>query len=146
MLYVLHYYSLSSLRPVCLVRRLISWGDPAVAGTGPEPSVGVDGLEVFGVASLALEVALATGSPHGGHVVLLHDGGHQPVLVVRVEADQVHAPVAAEVAAVEPVPVLKLVPWLPPRQKVVVVVPFHVRNSCKEAKKKYLKYSWSWEI
>ena len=71
MLYVSH--SLSSQRPVCLVRRLISWGDPAVAGTGPEPSVGVDGLEVVGVTALTLEVALPARGPDHRNVVGLDD-------------------------------------------------------------------------
>ena len=47
----------------------------------------------------------------------------RPVLVIWVEADEIHAPVPTEVAAVEPVPVLELVPGLPPRQEVVVPAP-----------------------
>ena len=50
-----------------------------------------------------------------------HDSGKELELSGCVEADEVHAPVAAEVAAVEPVPVLELVPGLAPGQEVVVV-------------------------
>jgi len=43
-----------------------------------------------------------------------------------VEADEVHAPLPAEVSAVEPVPVLELVPGLTPRQEVMVSANFTV--------------------
>ena len=50
-----------------------------------------------------------------------HDFLKHPEFSGCVEADEVHAPLAAEVAAVEPVPVLELVPGLAPGQEVVVV-------------------------
>ena len=50
-----------------------------------------------------------------------HDLLEHPVLAGCVEADEVHAPLAAEVPSVEPVPVLEFVPGLAPGQEVVVV-------------------------
>jgi hypothetical protein len=60
---------------------------------------------------------------------LSHDSCKKLIFSGCVEADEIHASVAAKVSAVEPVPVLELVPGLPPRQKVIVTVPNHVRNS-----------------
>ena len=65
-------------------------------------------------------------------LTFLHDGGEQLVLSRCVEGDEVHAPVPAEVPPVEPVPVLELVPGLPPREEVVVALPFHVGDAWKE--------------
>ena len=62
-------------------------------------------------------------------LTLLHDGSKQFVFSRCVEADEVHAPVPAEVPPVEPVPVLELVPGLAPGQEVVVTTPFDVGNS-----------------
>jgi hypothetical protein len=58
-----------------------------------------------------------------------------PVLAGGVEADEVHAPLAAEVSAVEPVPVLKLVPGLAPGQEVVVIADLAVRDTCGQCYK-----------
>ena len=52
-------YSLSALAPEAFGVGLVGGKDPLVVGSGPEPAVDVDGLEVGGVAALALEVALA---------------------------------------------------------------------------------------
>ena len=60
---------LSDGAPVGLGVWLVGGGDPGVGSSGPEPSVDVDGLEVLGVAALALEVALATRGVDGAHVV-----------------------------------------------------------------------------
>ena len=103
---------------------------------------------MLGVATLTLEIALATRGVDGRYVVcknciskvglrhfqvlcvtFLHNCGKELELFGRVEAHEVHAPVAAKVAAVEPVPIFKLVPRLPPRQKVIVTFPFHMRDS-----------------
>jgi len=48
------------------------------------------------------------------NLTLSHNSGKKLELSGGVEADEIHAPVATEVAAVEPVPVLELVPRLPP--------------------------------
>ena len=61
-----------------------------------------------------------------------HDLLEHPKLSGGLEADEVHAPLSAEVSSVEPVPVLKLVPGLPPGQEVVVVSDFAVRNTFKK--------------
>ena len=63
------FNSLSNGGPVSVGVGLVGGGDPGVGGSGPEPSVDVDGLEVAGVAPLALEVALAAGRVNGAHVV-----------------------------------------------------------------------------
>jgi hypothetical protein len=60
---------LSALAPEALGVGLVGGQDPLVVGSGPEPSVDVDGLQVGGVAALALEVALAAGRVDGAHVV-----------------------------------------------------------------------------
>jgi hypothetical protein len=61
-----------------------------------------------------------------------HDLLEHPKLSGGLEADEVHAPLSAEVSSVEPVPVLKLVPGLPPGQEVVMVADFAVRNTFKQ--------------
>jgi hypothetical protein len=62
-------------------------------------------------------------------LTLTSDGGEESELSGCFKTDQVHASVPAKVASVEPVPVLKLVPRLSPRQEVVVSAPLHVRDS-----------------
>ena len=64
-------------------------------------------------------------------LTLTHEGGKEIVLSLGIKTDQVHASVPAKVASVEPVPILKLVPGLPPRQEVIVSAPLHVRDSCR---------------
>jgi len=109
--------------------RHVGSGDPGVAGPGPEPPVGVDGLQVSSVAALVLEIALASAGPDAGNVIFSHDLLEHFVLARRLEGDEVHAPVPTEVTPVEPVPVLKLVPGFPPRKEVVMVPNLHVRLS-----------------
>ena len=53
----------------------------------------------------------------------VHDLGEVSVLLGGLEGCEVHAALPAEVSAIEPVPVLELVPGLPPRQEVVVPAP-----------------------
>ena len=64
-------------------------------------------------------------------LTLTHEGGKEIVLSLGIKTDQVHASVPAKVASVEPIPILKLVPGLPPRQEVIVSAPLHVRDSCR---------------
>lgn len=104
----------------------VSSGDPGVRGSGPEPSVNVDGLQVSGVAPFALEVALASRGVDGTHVIFLHNFGEEFEFSLAVKADQVHATIAAKVPAVKPVPIFEFVPRFPPRQKVMVTFPFHM--------------------
>lgn len=47
----------------------------------------------------------------------------------RVEADEIHASLTTEVASVEPIPVLELVPWLSPRQKVMMIADLAMGNT-----------------
>ena len=63
-------------------------------------------------------------------LTLLHDFLEHLELEGRLEADEVHAALAAEVPPVEPVPVLELVPRLAPRQEVVVVAQLSMRCPC----------------
>ena len=65
-------------------------------------------------------------------LTLLHDFLEHLELEGRLEADEVHAALAAEVPPVEPVPVLELVPRLAPRQEVVVVAQLSMGRPCKE--------------
>ena len=62
---------------------------------------------------------------------LNHDLGEHFELDGVVEADEVHAPLPAEVPPVEPVPVLPLVPVVPPREEVVVAAQLAVGLSWK---------------
>ena len=63
-----------------------------------------------------------------------------PVLVRTLEGDQVHAPLAAKVPAIEPVPVLELVPGLPPGEEIVVLPVLLMVFSLKQTTiTKYLK-------
>ena len=61
-------------------------------------------------------------------LTFLHDGCEELEFAGSVEADEIHAPVPAKVSAVEPVPVLELVPRFSPGQEVIVASPFHVRD------------------
>ena len=65
-------------------------------------------------------------------LTLLHHFLEHLELEGRLEADEVHAALAAEVAPVEPVPVLEFVPRLAPREEVVVVAELSVGLSCRE--------------
>ena len=63
-------------------------------------------------------------------LTLLHDFLEHLEFEGRLEADEVHAALAAEVPPVEPVPVLELVPRLPPGQEVVVAAELSVGDPC----------------
>ena len=115
-------YLLSSTTPESMWSTSASgWWEPFVASASPEPSVGVDGLKGFRLAALADKVALPSRSVDGRHVVGNHDLFKHFELPWSVETHEVHALFAAKISAVKPIPVLKFVPWLPPRQKVVMV-------------------------
>ena len=51
--------SLSNWTPVRLWIVFVCGRDPGVGGARPEPSVDIDWLQMFSVASLALEIAFA---------------------------------------------------------------------------------------
>lgn len=83
------------------VRDLVgSWDLLAVVG--PEPSVDVLGFQI-GTVFTALEVAETTGRPDVGDIVLLDQTEDQVVLFLRLQRHQVHAVLAADVAAIQPV-------------------------------------------
>ena len=63
------------------------------------------------------------------NLTLLHDLLEHLELERRLEGDEVHAPLTAEVATVEPVPVLEAVPRLTPRKEIVVGAQFAVGDS-----------------
>ena len=48
---------------------LVSGGDSRVGGSGPEPSVDVDRLQVLSVTALALEVAFPAGRVDGANII-----------------------------------------------------------------------------
>ena len=116
----------------------VGGGDPLVP-VSPEPAVNIYRLELSRVATFVEKIALPATGPHGGDVIwgttysqstvrqtstkntFEHDLGKVPVLVRALEGDQVHAPLAAKVPAIEPVPVLELVPGLPPGEEIVVL-------------------------
>jgi len=112
--------------PECLWVWSVCGRDPLVAGSGPEPSIHIDGLEVGPVTTLVLEVTFTATGVDRGHIISPHDLLKHFVLPRGVERDKVHTPVPAEVATIEPVPVLKLVPGLPPGEKIVVIPHLHV--------------------
>ena len=58
------------------------------------------------------------------------------VLVRTLERDQVHTALSAEVSAIEPVPVLELVPGLSPGEEVVVLPVLLVVLSSKQKQSK----------
>jgi len=118
---------LSGCAPEGVGIRSVRSRNPGVTGSGPEPTVHVDRLQMGAVAALVLEVTFPTAGPHARDVVFLHDILEHLELAGRLEGDQVHAPVPTEVPAVEPVPVLKLMPGFPPGQEVIVLANLHVR-------------------
>jgi len=63
-----------------------------------------------------LKVAFPPGSVDGANVIFVHYLGEVPVLLpgAVVERDEVHASLSAEVPSIEPVPILKFVPWFSP--------------------------------
>ena len=70
--------------------------------------------------------AICSRASHTHSLTLLHDFLEHLELEGRLEADEVHAALAAEVPPVEPVPVLELVPRLAPREEVVVAAQLSV--------------------
>jgi len=126
----LRFSFLSSPAPERLARSgSVSWSNPVVVGSGPEPSIDIDGREVRRVTTLVLEIAFSATCVDGGHIISLHDFGKHLELSGCIERHKIHTTISAEVASIEPVPVLKLVPGLPPGQKIVMVTNFHVRFS-----------------
>jgi len=106
--------------------RSVSWSNPVVVCSSPEPAIDIDGREVRGVTTLVLEIAFSATCVDGGHVISLHDLGKHLKLSGCIERHEIHTTISAEIASIEPVPVLKLVPGLPPGQKIVMVTNFHV--------------------
>lgn len=68
----------------------------------PEPTEQVLRLQI-GAALAALEVAQATRCPDVRHIVRLDQAEDEVVLLLRLQGDQVHAVLAAQVARVQPV-------------------------------------------
>ena len=62
-------YSLSGGTPKSLCLSFICCRNSGVRSARPKPAVYVDGLQMFGIASFALEVALTTGSVNWAHIV-----------------------------------------------------------------------------
>jgi len=100
--------------------------DAGITGSGPEPTVDVDRLKMGPIAPFILEVAFSTTCPNAGNVIFFDDVLEHFELQGGVEGDQVHASIPAEVPSVEPVPVLKLVPGLPPGKEIIMISNFHV--------------------
>ena len=49
--------------------RSVSWSNPVVVCSGPEPAIDIDGREVRGVTTLVLEIAFSATCVDGGHVI-----------------------------------------------------------------------------
>ena len=65
-----HSNLLSSPAPERLARgRSVSGGNSVVVGSGPEPTIDVDGSQVGGVTALVLEIAFSAAGVDGGHVI-----------------------------------------------------------------------------
>jgi hypothetical protein len=77
------------------------------------------------------------------YLTIVHHGSEVAILLQRLKADEIHAPLPVsrshhgiargaasptEVPGIEPVPVLKLVPGLPPAQEIVVAAVFLVET------------------
>lgn len=122
----LGFAAFSLLAPESIPVSSVCSGDSSVSGTGPEPSVDVNGLELGLFTAFALEIALASRSVNRSDVILLHDFDKHLELLGVFEADEVHASLPAKVAPVEPVPVLEFVPRFPPGEEVVVFAQFAV--------------------
>lgn len=67
-----------------------------------------------------------------GRLTLKSNGSEDLVLSRGIEAHQVHATIAAKVSSIKPIPVLELVPWLPPREEIMMTTPFQMRFSWKK--------------
>ena len=49
--------------------RSVSWSNPVVVCSGPEPAIDIDGREVRSVTTLVLEIAFSATCVDGGHVI-----------------------------------------------------------------------------
>jgi len=119
----------SSRTPESLWVRLVGGWYSVIISASPEPAINIDRLQVSSVTTLVLEITFSATGIDGGHVISSHDLLKHFELPWSVERDKVHTAVTAEISSIEPVPVLKLVPRLPPGQKVVVVPNLHVSFS-----------------
>lgn len=61
-------------------------------------------------------------------LTLFHYSSKDPEFFRGIKADEIHASITTEVATIEPIPVFKFMPWLTPWKKIIVILPFHVRN------------------
>ena len=86
------------------VGRLDVGGRHHLEGGGPEPAVDPERLEAGLVAALDLGVAEAAGGVEVVEADVVHEALDELLLALRLEADHVHAHLAAVVAAREPVP------------------------------------------
>lgn len=59
----------ASATPMTIGRWSIGGRDTRVASAGPEPTIYIDGLQVFSIAAFAFEVALAARSVNGANVI-----------------------------------------------------------------------------
>jgi len=119
----------SSGTPESLWMWLVGGRYPIIVSPCPEPAINIDRLQVSSIAPFVLEITFSATGVDRGHVVSSHDLLEHFELSWSIERYQVHTAVTAEISSIEPVPVLKLVPGLPPRQKVVVVPNLHVSFS-----------------
>ena len=60
---------LSSCAPKCRWVRFVGFRNTSVSGSSPEPSVNVDGLQVFSITTFSFEVALSARSVDWAHVI-----------------------------------------------------------------------------
>ena len=106
------------------VRRLDVGGRHHLEGGGPEPPVDPERLEAGLVATLHLFITQPAGGVDVVQADVVHETLDELLLVLRLEADHVHAHLAAVVAAGEPVParVAQLLLVARPRDPVALAV------------------------
>lgn len=73
-----------------------------LAGCRPEPAINMLGLQI-GTILAASEIANASSGPDVGHIILLNDTEDQVVLLLGLQCDQIHAVLAAQITAIQPV-------------------------------------------
>ena len=61
-------------------------------------------------------------------LTLFHYSSKDTEFFRGIKANEIHASITAKVATIEPIPVFKFMPWLTPWKKIIVILPFHVRN------------------
>jgi len=110
----LRFSSFSSRAPESLWVRLVGRRYSVIVGSSPEPAINIDRLQMSPVTALVLEIAFSATGVDRGHIVSSHNLLEHFELSRSVERHKVHATVTAEVSSIEPVPVLKLMPGLPP--------------------------------